>query len=138
MIPVRVNQLDNAFHVHFNGYSKIQGICSYLLLFYAAECGLKSIWLKQNKLRTTNKIADRQMLSKYGHNLNIWIKEIKIPANQVKKPPHFRLSSDNSTLDLAQAHQVWRYGIPIQSQDEQELIEWLKNLCYWIKENINQ
>lgn len=138
MIPAGQSDLRQAFHAHFKEAQKISGICSYLLLFYAAECGLKSIWLKRKKLLTTANIPDQALLSKDGHNLDRWIKELKISANQVGATPHFHLTKDGSILDITKAHQVWRYGIKIRPEDEKKLVEWLKNICNYIKDNINR
>ena len=65
-LHVGVSELRQAFHTHRGAADKTQGISSHLLLFYAAECGLKSIWLKQKKLRTTEQILDPTLLSKDG------------------------------------------------------------------------
>jgi hypothetical protein len=145
IIPAGVSELRQAFHTHLGASSQTKGISSQLLLFYAAECGIKSIWLRRNKLKTINDIADQTLISQDGHNLDRWRKELKIPASQdnpaskVGRTPHFRLASGGSALDIEKAHQVWRYNIRMNPQDEKALVEWLESLCdYWIKENINR
>jgi hypothetical protein len=137
MIPAGVSELRQAFHAHLGASQKTTGISSHLLLFYAAECGMKSVWLRRNILKTTNDISDKTLLSQDGHNLDRWKKELKISASVVGETPHFRLASGASSLDVEKAHQAWRYGIRMNPQDEKDLVEWLKNLCDWIKENIN-
>lgn len=137
MIPAGVSQLRQAFNAHLEASQKTTGISAYLLLFYAAECGMKSVWLRRNKLKTINDISDKTLLSQDGHNLDRWKKELKIPAS-VGETPHFRLASGGSSLDVEKAHQAWRYGIRMNHLDEKDLVEWLKNLCDWIKENINR
>jgi hypothetical protein len=146
MIPAGVSELRQAFHSHLGAFPQTTGISSHLLLFYAAECGMKSIWLRRNRLRTTDDIAEPTLLSRDGHNLDRWRKELKIPASQLpfttqtenKKIPTFHLERGGSSLDVEKAHQAWRYGIRLKPQDEKDLVEWLKNLCNWIKENINR
>ncbi|NET56582.1 MAG: hypothetical protein F6K47_10550 [Symploca sp. SIO2E6] len=138
MINTGTSQLRQAFYAHLGVSQKTQGMASNLLLFYAVECGIKSVWLRSNRLHTTNDISDQTLLSKDGHNLDRWRKELRIAASQVSQAPHFRLSSGGSTLDVEKAHQAWRYGIRMDSQDEKVLVEWLENLCDWIKENINR
>jgi hypothetical protein len=79
------------------------------------------------------------LLFKYGHSLDIWVKELKISAKEVETAPNFHLDGDRSTiLDISKAHQVWRYGIKMEAEDEQKLVEWLQKICNWIKENINR
>lgn len=139
-IHVGVNELRQAFHAHRQSAAaaQIKPISAYLLLFYAVECGLKSIWLKQNKLQTTEQIPDSTLLSKDGHNLDRWVKELKISASQVGATPDFYLKKGGSSLKIEKAHQAWRYNIRIKPEDEKVLVEWLNSICNWIKENINQ
>ncbi|WP_293112989.1 hypothetical protein [Moorena sp. SIO4G3] len=144
MIPAGVSELKQAFHQHLAAHTSVTGPSSYLLLFYAAECGLKSIWLRRNNLRSTDKIQDRTLLIKDGHNLDRWRKELGIPASRFtaktqtknKSTPSFHLASGGSSLDLEKAHQAWRYGLRIEKEDEEYLVNWLHQLCNWIKENI--
>ncbi len=135
ILPAGVSELRQAFHTHLGASGQIKGICSHLLLFYAAECGIKSIWLRRNKLKTINDIADQTLISQDGHNLDTWIKELKISAI-VGTPPHFRLDRGGSSLDVEKAHQAWRYNIRMNPQDEAALVQWLENLCNWIKGEI--
>ncbi|NEP10040.1 MAG: hypothetical protein F6K14_07430 [Symploca sp. SIO2C1] len=138
MINTGTSQLRQAFNAHLCASRQTQGMSSNLLLFYAAECGIKSVWLRRNRLHTINDISDQTLLSKDGHNLDRWRKELRISASQVSQAPHFRLASGGSNLDIEKAHQAWRYGIRMKSQDEKDLVKWLENLCDWIKENINR
>lgn len=138
MIPANHNQFQQGFKSHLAASKKIQGVCSHLLLFYAAECGIKSIWLRRKNLRKTDDIGAKDIISKHGHNLAEWQKELKIPANQVKQSPHFDLAKGESSLDISKAHEAWRYNISMKPQDQKALVEWLESLCDWIKENINQ
>lgn len=137
ILPAGVSELRQAFFHHLTVSEQTKGISSHLLLFYAAECGIKSIWLRRNNLKTINDIADPTLISQDGHNLDRWIKELKISA-RVKNAPHFRLASGGSSLDVEKAHQAWRYNIRMNPQDEKVLVEWLESLCAWIKENINR
>ncbi|MEM1168181.1 MAG: hypothetical protein AAGJ08_03600 [Cyanobacteria bacterium P01_H01_bin.35] len=138
MIPVGYSDLKKAFHAHRKEAKKISGISYYLLLFYTAECGLKSLYLKGKKLSTTDKIQDQGLLSKDGHNLGRWVKELKIAAKEVGATPNFHLEKSGSILDIEKAHQVWRYGVKIKPEDEKKLVEWLENICNYIEENINR
>ncbi|MCG5058149.1 MAG: hypothetical protein KA714_09155 [Limnoraphis sp. WC205] len=138
MIPAGVRELEQAFHAHIKESQNIPSSCSsYLLLFYAAECGVKSIWLRRRRLMKTDDIPEPDC---QGHNLHGWCKEFRIPASQLSsvysQTPYFHLERDGHTFNIEKAHQVWRYGIKIKSQDEKNLVEWLNKLCDWIKENI--
>lgn len=134
-VPADVRGLKKAFNAHKAASQQTQGISSYLLLFYAAECGMKCVWLKQNNLKTTNDIADSTLLSPDGHNLNRWKKELKISAS-IGNAPAFSLAYSGADLEVAKAHQVWRYGIGMNPAKEKELVEWLEKIYNWIKEVI--
>lgn len=136
IIPAGVSELRQAFYAHRNAIGDGKSISDRLLLFYAVECGLKSIWLKQNNLFKINQI-DKKLLSKYGHNLDRWAKELKIDGIIIRNTPKFRLARGGSSLDIEKAHQAWRYGIRMRSEDEKVVVEWLETVCDWIKENIN-
>jgi hypothetical protein len=81
-------------------------------------------------------------LSKDGHNFGVWIKELRLPRDVIGdvsklKLPNFRLHRDSSSWEMSEAHQAWRYGIRVDSQDQEILVKWLEKVCNWIKENIN-
>lgn len=135
IIHVGFKELERGFKNHLGASKRLQGSSSYLLLFYAAESGLKSIWLKRNKLWKTDQIQDKTLISD-GHNLHRWVKELKISAVIIKPAPYFHLDRDGSILDIEKAHQAWRYGVIIKQQDEKDLVDWLKSLCNWIEDNI--
>ncbi|MEZ2277629.1 MAG: hypothetical protein ACBR12_12035 [Microcoleus sp.] len=135
MLAADVRGLKQAFNAHKVASQKTTGISSYLLLFYAAECGMKSVWLKRNNLRTTNDIADSTLLSRDGHNLNTWKKKLRISAS-IGNAPAFSLARGGADLEVAKAHEAWRYGIQMNADQEKELVEWLEKIYNWIKEVI--
>lgn len=140
-IDVGVSEFKHAFYVHIEAAGKLEGISKYLLLFYAVECGLKAVWLKQTKTRTTARIRDAQTLVLFkqnGHNLRKWVKKLNISTTKVGETPSFRLARGGSSLDIEKAHQSWRYGVAMNSRDERVLVEWLEKICDWIKENIKK
>ena len=135
MVSADVRGLKQAFNAHKVASQETKGISSYLLLFYAAECGMKSVWLKRNNLRTTNDIADSTLLSPDGHNLNRWKKGLRISAS-IGNAPAFSLAGGGADLEVAKAHQAWRYGIRMNADKEKELVEWLEKIYNWIEEVI--
>jgi hypothetical protein len=137
MVAADVRGLKHAFNAHKVASQETKGISSYLLLFYAAECGMKSVWLKRNNLRTTNDIADSTLLSPDGHNLDRWKKELKLSAS-IGETPHFSLDNGGSDLGIEKAHQVWRYGIRMDSEKQERVVEWLEKVCKWVTEEINR
>lgn len=140
MIHVGSSELRKSFHAHIQVVlaQSNKSSSSHLLMFYAVECGLKSIWLKRNKLIGTDRIQDQTLLTKDGHNFAIWIKELRVPPTIGNKIPDFHLDRGGSSWDIGKAHQAWRYGVRMKSEDEKAVVEWLENLCDWIKEKINR
>jgi len=108
--------------------------CRMLLLFYAVECGLKAAWLTRNRLRDTSEIEP--LLKQKGHDLMYWITELRLPATITRGSTSFRMRSGTNRIDVAFAHQVWRYGADVDSTDEGALGIWLEQVWQWAKEEL--
>src|SRR5437763_16540715 len=89
-----------------------QGPPAHLLLFYAAECGLKYVHLRRNNLRTTEQLGD------VDHDLSMLIKNLHLSASTIGSAPALRLIRDNESCPASSAHQAWRYGVRIDVGDE--------------------
>jgi hypothetical protein len=143
MIHASDRDLRQAFHKHYSAAQETKEDCSHLLLFYAVECGLKSILLQRQRLKSTAQIRDPTLLS---HNFSLLIKELRLPPSVVgqiddkslPKLPTFHLDKGDSLLNISEAHQAWRYAVRIRVEDQRRLVEWLKKICIWIKENSNR
>jgi len=107
---------------------------NYLLLFYAIECGLKSIYLRRHRLQTIDQIYDVQL--RKSHDLALWVKELRLPASQTGIAPSFKLARDSQgSLGIEFVHQAWRYGVIVDVVDEQLILLWLGRVKRWIEEN---
>jgi hypothetical protein len=107
-----------------------------LLLFYAAECALKAVWLRRNRLRTTEQIETYQM-ERGGHDLMYWAMELRLPATLASGRVHFRIRKDSQSFTIAAAHQAWRYGIAMHATDEEALVKWLTSICEWARQELS-
>jgi len=97
---------------------------NYLLLFYAAECGLKAVLVRSKGARST------AGLDELTHNFGSMLRDLKIPPTVVSAPPRFKLIGDASgSFDSHDAHQAWRYGADVDRLDEAELVRWLRAVC---------
>ena len=124
-----VNEL-KAAHNNLEKASNGTGAPAHLLLFYAAECGLRCARLKANRLQTT------KQLESADHDLHSLVKALKLSA-ALGPPPTLHLSKRKSeTCSHSQAHQAWRYGIRIEGSDEAEFVTWLRKICKILKEHI--
>jgi len=104
-----------------------------LVQFYAIECGLKSMILRQ-KGALTSKNIDRQLFGNetfFDHNLVLLAKMVGLPASVFGNCEVFRIGKNpdrRSTLNLHSAHLAWRYGIIINSEDEAIIIKAFENV----------
>lgn len=131
MIHARIGELRSAFRQHTIAGRRDDAAPCQLLRFYAVECGLKSVYLLQNNLRTTEQAAVL-----WNHDLGSLAKELRLPANLANQTPSFRLKWDDTPYPVSQAHQAWRYGVAIRTGDEQTLRQWLDQIHSWIEGEI--
>lgn len=138
MLPAGKSELRKAFHQHISLAKNGTSPSHYLLLFYAVECGLKSIYLHRMRVKTTSDISDETLRG--SHDLMRWVKakELRLPAFISGTSISFRLRRDKSSWSISYAHQAWRYGVAIAPADEQRLVHWLEKVYEWIKENIRR
>ncbi|SRR6266478_6654972 len=102
----------------------VQGPPAHLLLFYAAECGLKYVHLRRNNFRTT------EQLGSIDHDLSLLIKNLNLPASAIGGVPALHLSRDeNESCPPSSSHQAWRYGVRIDGEDEARFVIWLRRIC---------
>ena len=141
MIPAGWTELKSAFDKHSGTYAQAKPNATpahFLLLFYAVESGLKSVYLRQNRLNKTDEIQDENLQK--SHDLQAFVKELRLP-HQID---HTRISScfklqrkGNEQPHLKEAHQAWRYAVVIEPVDEEKILTWLEGIENWLKSNIN-
>ncbi len=136
MIHAGFSELKKAFNGHSKNAEGGEDKSHYLLLFYAVESGLKSVYLREKRLNTTEKITDVNLLK--SHDLDLWVKELRLPAfvTGQNQRPRFQLKRDKESHAVARAHEAWRYYIEMVPRDQKTLTDWLKNIQGWIRENI--
>ena len=101
-----------------------QGPPAHLLLFYAAECGLKYAQLRRNSLLTTERLGE------LDHDLVALIRNLNLPAKALGTHPPLRFSRDQKeSCPASGAHQAWRYGVRINAEDEARFVTWLQRIC---------
>lgn len=131
MVKAGTSELWRAFHLHRASASAGESESHSLLLFYAAECGLKAVWLRRNQKLSSEQFPEA--LAKHGHDLSLWLKELRVGAT-VRPAPVVRVHRDNHALSIAEVHEAWRYGVRMRSEDESRLRSWLTRVCAWVQE----
>ena len=75
----------------------------------------------------------------HGHRLELWIKELNLPARIIYPPPQFKLHSSiniKSPMMIYRAHEAWRYGITMDPSDEHMIVEWLDKASEFIRKKL--
>jgi hypothetical protein len=110
-----------------------------LLLFYAAECGLKAVYLKQQQAD----IIDGDIADKLKHDLNKIMDllrmgkdyllpiSLSLPAIKQKDGTERQRPCDAGTLN-----QVWRYGGSLKNPSDAAIEQQLEKINLWIAEEL--
>ena len=107
---------------------------SALLLFYAAECALKSVYMQRNNLKTTDDSRGGAASARsYIHNLTRLIADLNIPRSSVSTAPPTLLSRTANAIPSQDLHQAWRYGEKVQNTTI--VCTWLNSIIDWCKKN---
>ena len=140
MLHVTCNQLKDAFNAHGKALQGQTNTSAYLVRFYAVECGLKSIYLRNNNYKSTKDIQ-KDIFKTRAHQLDYWVKELNIPKAEVRSTPKFSIQEESNKrtrlgYTIGDAHQAWRYGIKIVQNDEKKLKEWLDKIYEYLIQRI--
>lgn len=106
-----------------------------LLLFYAAECGLKAVYLKDNNIE----VFDEDSIDLKTHSLNDVMDRLKM-GKEYRLPvslnlPHLRSAGKNQVRKCGSGslNQVWRYGSKCEHPtDDMHLEATLEKVNEWI------
>ncbi|WP_326879943.1 hypothetical protein [Aliidongia sp.] len=107
------------------------------MLFYAAECGLKAIYMAKNVLKTTSatNAAATRSASSFNHRLDDIIVALKIPRSAIEHQPgalNLR-TPPNTPVAVGELNQVWRYGATLATPNF--AVPWLETVvAYTLKE----
>lgn len=97
-----------------------------LLAFYACECGLKALYIRENKLNDTSDFED-EIGAKYGygHDILKWLGEVKLPNFAIR-------FKDKEEDPLIKCHEKLRYGVGVHSNQ----IAFIKGLNTLLKKHL--
>lgn len=115
-----------------------------LLFFYAAEVGLKYLVNQVNKIPFNHDLGATKQYSvekNYSHDIPKMVMDLKIPAGRVPNLSKLQhkcvgghLGSQN--FSMQQAHEVWRYGLTMNSTDQVELEAYLAGIVSYLEQEI--
>ncbi|KRV49152.1 hypothetical protein AQ490_21325 [Wenjunlia vitaminophila] len=97
-----------------------------LLLFYAAECGLKAEVLRWVLHRQDTSALPSDLRT---HDLRRLAKALNLKApGPGPDPLRCRRHTDGTWLESHELHQAWRYGARLRADDQKAAVEALKAL----------
>lgn len=103
-----------------------------LLLFYAAECGLKERILKRRGQHDTSALQPT-------HDLRALAKELRLPRTVDQRLQRLRSCRlhppTRGAVAIADLHQAWRYGAKLHAADEKEAHAALNDLIDWCEQD---
>jgi hypothetical protein len=107
-----------------------------LLLFYAAECGLKAVYMAVNVLKTTGASHSAPAAASFSHRLDDLIIALRIPASSLlprPSPVHLR-APPNTTVAVGELNQIWRYGESVVQPND--CVDWLERVVAYVTKEL--
>lgn len=109
------------------------GPSSALLLFYSAECGLKSAILDQRKWRSTAQLPEHLR----NHDLRCLAKELRLPQRiSTRMQSCASQAQPSEHVSFSDLHQAWRYGHTLRKDHEAEALAVLHELLNWCQREL--
>ena len=107
-----------------------------VLLFYAAECGLKAVYMSRNNLRMASQKNSTAIkaANEFGHRLDDLIRELKIRPDTLSHTPGNVTMKDGRKLTVQQIHEAWRYGGLISENDK--VLAWLRRAVDYVMKGL--
>jgi hypothetical protein len=111
-----------------------------LLLFYAVECGLKTLLMKQRQVNSSDQVEE--ILSS-KHDLNKLLDHLKA-GSALRLPRHIQLSNirvqgkeTERKVSSGEINQMWRYGgSSYKTYSDQDIEKALLEIVKWIQEQL--
>ena len=105
-----------------------------LLLFYAAECGLKSVYMMRNNLKVTDEArGPADSARSFSHDLRKLIQALNISRASIRPTPPIVMARSGLHGDPTVLHEAWRYGVRVR--DTSAVCDWLTSLIEWCRDN---
>lgn len=133
MKDVTIQQFEKSFSRHYATYKTITPAnhSAYVLLFYAVECGLKSLIMKEERVFLFSKLSEDAKQCK--HDVKKMLKILGIEASY-----HLETIKTNRDEVITSGHynEYFRYGMECKSEElvkERIVIDELQKIADWIK-----
>lgn len=101
-----------------------------MILFYTAECGLKALHTGPVYNKLPRSICRDSDVG--GHDLQKLFEKLKPPRNSLPRCPICR-ANNNNNIPHRNIHEAWRYGVRLDTNSQNSIVSWLKNLINFIE-----
>jgi len=125
-LPTTRHNLHRAFHKHKACYEALRNDFDQsrrLILFYAVETGLKIFLMDRMLKGSVDSLISHQeyqYLYKNGHDIKWMLKKASMDSQFTLKAVKCK---KNIYAEPQQFHEVWRYGLEIANDDDEQTIE---------------
>ncbi|RLC10593.1 MAG: hypothetical protein DRI57_20150 [Deltaproteobacteria bacterium] len=131
MVHVTRREIEKSFRKHKSFVRHLNQSGRYaspqrkMILFYAVECGLKSLYMKRKCLqRTDQKDSNNKSVSDFSHNLNRLLKKLNLIQHKLPDV----MAVDSISIPAKSLHEAWRYGKELDAYDERKYEEKLQKI----------
>lgn len=136
-INITRKEFSDSCRKHYSLYKKAAGAGSAdsrrLLLFYSAECGLKSRILGnigKNTYLELEKYCDENGKNKYGHDIKMMLRDADMGQQYNLKVIHLYAGKE---IHPRQFNELWRYGARVADETEcEEAEDTLRKIVEWL------
>ncbi len=110
---------------------------SHLLRFYSVECGLKCAALRRQNLQSTAQLPELKT-----HDLRQLARDLGLSAGEYQDLIACRRQQAKTAaaekVAVAELHEAWRYGAPLDPEDEKRSVAGLASLGQWCWKEIGR
>ncbi len=107
-------------------------------MFYAVECGLKSLIMKEigkNTYEELKEYSEACQKHVHGHDLKAMTREMGIEHKYPLK--RIRLAGEGQDVPPERYNELWRYGASVMEEDEEKRAEkTLRAIAEWIEQRL--
>jgi len=137
-LNVTRNELQKSYKNHYTLYKYGENTVSpkarRLLLFYAVECGLKSLILKnlgKNTYEELRMYSENNQLRIHGHDIKAMTREVGI--DHIYSLKKIRLMNQGGNVSTERFNELWRYGVTVEDEEGEKNVEiTLEDIAKWI------
>jgi hypothetical protein len=103
-----------------------------LLNFYAVECGLKAVLVRQLRVQTIAQVEGFK-----EHDIRYFMKKLRMSALHVSGIRSCRTTHKPSrVVEVSELHQAWRYGQELDADDEAVTLRGIDSLQDWLADRL--